>query len=436
MLRACTILTVAIVLCLCCLSACVTNEPSNDTKTITNKTDNLTPMPEEDTGTLHSGRWRAFLQLDETTKLPFNFEVVPSEQSLYIINGDERIEIKDITYENNADISIKLPYFNSEIRGKYTHKRIVGKWYNYAKGENYSIPIYATQGDSSRFYTGVVDEIPQVAGRWEVVFMSDDKKHKTDAIATFSQEGTKVYGTFLTPTGDYRYLEGDVSETELMLSCFDGAHAFLFTAEIGQHDDMKGHFYSGSHWHETWLAFRNDTITLPDPNTLTKLNNPDDKISFSFPNLLGEEVSLNNDDYDDKVVMIQIMGSWCPNCLDESRLYADLYGQYHEQGLEIIALAYEMSPDLARSAPILNRYIKQLNIPYTVLLAGEASKQKASESLPMLNKIISFPTTIFIDRQGKVRKIHTGFSGPATTNYAEFVQDTKAFIEGLLSEQL
>ena len=53
----------------------------------------------------------------------------------------------------------------------------------------------------------------------------------------------------------------------------------------------------------------------------------------------------------------------------------------------------------------------------------------------MLNKIISYPTTIFIDKKGNVRKIYTGFSGPATGEaYTDFVKETTEFVEMLLRE--
>ncbi|MGA9269931.1 MAG: TlpA family protein disulfide reductase, partial [Lutimonas sp.] len=73
--------------------------------------------------------------------------------------------------------------------------------------------------------------------------------------------------------------------------------------------------------------------------------------------------------------------------------------------------------------------------PYDFLIAGTSTTQSASESLPMLNRVMSFPTSIIIDRKGEVRRIHTGFSGPATgVYYEEFVDDFNQFMKDLIEE--
>jgi len=431
------------------ISACVTNDKQKNVEQVNDLNDNEKMVNVEDKSVtapntlsdcangLKAGRWRAFLTFNETQKIPFNFDVVNNNNNnceIVIINGDERISVNEIT-QNGKEIAIKLPFYNSEIKGQFNEKRIFGNWHNYAKGPDYKIAFYAAYGDSSRFYTGVVDDLPDVNGKWEVVFMSDDKKSKTDAIAEFKQNGTHVTGTFLTPTGDYRFLEGNVSEKELMLSCFDGAHAFLFIGQIKPSGDIMGDFWSGSHFHEIWLAFKADEPQpLPDPNAITNLINKKLPINFAYPNMKGEMVSLKDKKYQDKVVMLQIMGSWCPNCKDETTLYTQWYNKYHSKGLEIIALAFENSDNLETTKPILIRYCKQLGVNYEMLLAGKASKKAASEAFPMLNKITSFPTTIFIDKQGNIRQTHTGFNGPATSEYQDFVQQTEMFIEALLDE--
>ncbi len=76
-------------------------------------------------------------------------------------------------------------------------------------------------------------------------------------------------------------------------------------------------------------------------------------------------------------------------------------------------------------------------MPYPILLAqyGTSNKQKANEKLPMLNHILSYPTTIYIDKAGEVRKIHTGFNGPATgEKFVEFKEEFNKTIKALTSE--
>lgn len=385
---------------------------------------------------LNEGRWRANMTLDVGALLPFNFDLYHNDGKPYIeiINGAERIRVDSIVAQGDSVI-FSMPYYNSAIIGQVNEKRIHGYWYNYAKGDDYRIHFYAVHNDSSRFFVPTIDSIADVSGRWAAMFMTDDRKSKTDAVAEIEQDSVYITGTFMTPTGDYRYLAGNVTNDEFFLSCFDGAHAFLFEGSINPDGDITGDFWSGKHWHETWFAYKDDTVTLPNPEKLTFLKDGYDKFAFSFPNLEGEQVSLTDEKYKGKVVMAQIMGSWCPNCRDESALLTDIYKQYRGKGLEIIALAYENSDDMATAKPLLERYKQQIGIDYEMLLAGKASKTTAAESLPMLNDVQSFPTTIFIDRTGKVRKIHTGFSGPATSQYEDYVKELHSFLEQLLKEE-
>jgi thiol-disulfide isomerase/thioredoxin len=132
---------------------------------------------------------------------------------------------------------------------------------------------------------------------------------------------------------------------------------------------------------------------------------------------------------------VQIMGSWCPNCMDETNFLSPWYRKNRERGVEIIGLAYEKNPDFSVSAPKLKKMITRFGIEYNVLLAGQNDKAKASLTLPMLNRVLAFPTTIFIDRNGKVRKIHTGFSGPGTGEYyTQFVEEFEQFVDKLVAE--
>lgn len=396
-----------------------------------------------DAGASHSallqGRWRATLSLTDTEKLPFNFDLVQKNDGSYeaiIVNAQEKIVVSDIAI-NEDSIIFTLPVFGSQIKGKFNDKRILGSWYNYAKGPDYQLDFYAVYGDTTRFEVPLVEDNATISGRWAVMFIADDKSSKTDAIGVFEQAGQRVTGTFLTSTGDYRYLEGSVADRDLYLSCFDGAHAFLFKAYVNDDGDLQGDFWSGSHSHEIWVGYRDDTVSLPNPEKLTKLKRGSTDFTFSFPDLNGKQVSLSDETFKNKVVMVQAMGTWCPNCMDETALYTEIYKQYKDRGLEIVALAFEAADTLPKAKPALERYQKHFKLPYTLLYAGKAGKKDALQALPMLDSFTSFPTTIFIDRKGKVRKIHTGFLGPATgKDYQEFVTELNSFLNTLLSESI
>ena len=387
---------------------------------------------EKETNTLELGIWRAELQLTDTEVLPFNFEVVASE-SLKIFNGEEVIQVDEISYEQDSMV-IKMPVFEGYIKAELKEGKLDGKFIK--KSLNRVVPFSAEFGKDFRFKNETKSAQVDVGGNWETVFSPDTPEDRYIAKGIFKQRDQKVTGTFRTTTGDYRFLEGIIDGNTLKLSTFDGAHAFLFTAQVTD-SSMTGTFYSGNHWQEPFTAEKNEDYELPDANTLTFLKDGYDSLEFNFPNTDGELVSITDERFKDKVVIVQIMGSWCPNCLDESRYYSDFYNNNKNKDLEFVALAFEYAKIKEAAMNNLKRLKTQVGINYPILLAqyGSSSKTEANDKLPMLNHILSYPTSIFIDKKAKVRKIHTGFNGPATKEkFEEFKSDFTKFIDTLLAE--
>ena len=320
------------------------------------------------------------------------------------------------------------------FKGRYTENSISGDFIKPSLDR--VVPFVMQQGEEERF---VVTESPgaQVAGNWEAVFSADVEANRYIAKGIFKQKAHTVTGTFRTTTGDYRYLEGAIEGDMMRLSTFDGAHAFLFEAKVQGDSLMNGMFYSGNHFKEPFTAKRNEAYELPGAESLTYLKEGYDKIAFSFPDADGTMVSLEDDVYKGKVVVVQIMGTWCPNCLDETKYYTEYHANSKPEGVEFISLAFEYAPSAEKANRSINRLKESVGVPYPILLAqfGTSSKQKANEKLPMLNHVLSYPTTIFIDKQGKVRKIHTGFNGPATgSEYTDFVKEFETFVQMLANE--
>lgn len=386
---------------------------------------------------LKEGIWRATLLIDSTRGiyLPFNFEVKHKDTGYVftIINGEERIVVDEVATKNKA-IIFQPPVFDSQVIGEFTSDSMMGIWLNYARREKYIIDFAAQHNKNFRFKEKC-SSVKNVAGRWKVLF-SNGSEEEEPAVGVFEQTGSLVQGTFLTETGDYRYLEGCMDGDSLMLSCFDGAHAFLFKAILNDDNTMSGEFWSGIHHYEKWIAERSETFQLPDADSLTFLRPGYEKLSFSFPSIAGDTVSLADEKYKNKVVLLQIMGSWCPNCKDETAWLAEVYKKYNPQGVEIISLAFEKARDQETAAKNIKKLKAHYNAGYDFLLAGPADKSRASGALPMLNQVIAFPTTIFIDRKGVVRKIHTGYSGPGTGDtHKKFVEETDVFMRQLLEEK-
>ena len=380
---------------------------------------------------LKTGTYRATLEVQDNEILPFIFEV-KSPTSLQIFNAEEVIDVDEIEYRNDS-VFITTPVFEGYIAAAFDGDNLKGAFIK--ESLNRIVPLKAQFNTTNRFESGSKAD-SNVSGIWETVFSKGIDGDEYIAKGIFKQDGEKVTGTFRTTTGDYRYLEGVIQGNTMKLSTFDGAHAFLFTAKVTD-STMEGTFYSGNHWKEPFVAKRNPSYELPSANNLTFLKEGYDSIDFEFPNTSDELVSLKDEQFKDKVVIVQIMGTWCPNCLDESKYYADYYQKNKDKGVEFIALAFEYAKDKPTAFSRIERLKSKIGIDYPILLAqyGTSSKTKAQEKLPMLNHVLSYPTSIFIDKKGKVRKIHTGFNGPATgEKYIEFKTEFEGFVTELLNE--
>jgi thiol-disulfide isomerase/thioredoxin len=384
---------------------------------------------EKEVETLEIGTYRGNLIAQDNQAMPFIFEVT-SETTLKIYNAEEVIEVDEISYEKDS-VFIKLPFFRTVINAKIDGKNITGQWID-ADRDRY-VDFYAEYDVKNRFdntATGNVD----VSGVWEMEFNNYGSIYPSKA--TLEQKGNRVTGTIRTPAGDYRFLEGVVSADTLKISTFDGAHAFLFKAHVTD-STMVGNFYSGNHSLETFVGKPNPNFELPDEYTLTFINEGYDTFNFSFPDLEGNMVSLTDKQFKDKVVLVQLMGSYCPNCLDETKFYSKYYEANKDKGLEIVALAFENAKTEEKAIKGITRMKERVGLNYQILIAqiGTNDKGKAQEKMPMLNKVVSYPTTIYLDRTGKVIKIHTGFNGPATGDkYISFQKEFNDFMNVLLSE--
>ncbi len=382
------------------------------------------------------GQWRLELDLNGNT-LPVTFTFEPRDSALVMLlhNSTETITVSDLDIHGDS-ISIRMPLFDSEFRGKLVgDSSITGSWHNYLKGPDYRIPFRALAGNKPRFTPSATHSV-DLSGTWRGHF-SPQTADAYNALGEF-QTGPDgvVSGTFMTETGDYRYLEGRAVGDSLLLSSFDGSHAFLFKAVL-RNDTLHGDYLSGTHWREPWFAVRDASYSLRDPDSLTTLREGYDMVDFSFTDTDGRVVSSSDKTYRGKPLMVQIMGSWCPNCVDETRLLNEVYTKYHERGLEVLAIAFEKYEDPEVALRGLRRFKETLGVQYPLLYGGSASKEEASRKLPFLDRLMSYPTCIFIDRSGVVRRIRTGFYGPGTgAHYDHYKSNLDQFITSLLDEPL
>lgn len=375
--------------------------------------------------------WRLLISLPEID-LPVHLHLAPDGSEAWFTNGAERVVVPDVSRQGETWI-LHFPTFKNTLRLEQHADTLAGTLTLVKRGYEQVMPVTGAPDPGYRF-SGDPRPAVDVTGRWEVRFTEDDGT-ESFAIGEFDQQGSTVAGTFLTPKGDYRYLAGEVDGQQLRLSTFDGAHAFVFTATAQPDATLQGDFWSGTKWHESWVAQKNFDVRLPDAYALTFIKDGYDGLEFSFPDLSGRPVSLADDKYRGKVVLVTLSGTWCPNCADEVAFLSGYFKEHHERGLEIITLLYEHFDDFKLAAQQGIALVNEHAIDYDVLIAGVSDKDLAAETLPMLNHVLAFPTMIFIDRAGKVRGIHTGFSGPGTgDHYTRFVQEFHQQMEQLLSE--
>jgi len=385
--------------------------------------------------TAETGAWLMKMRLDEAV-LPFNFhlEEKSGDYLIRITNADEEILITEVNAFKDS-IQFDMPVYESAFFLKvHNADSMSGKWVNYYKSDDYQIAVRAKRTDQARFgeMSNRKDSTPLLFSKYAVVF-SPGQENSYQAIGLFEAEGETVKGTFATETGDYRYLEGRLVNDSLFLSTFDGSHAFYFAAKV-KDSTLKGVFVSGIHHRELWEGINNPTFKLSNPDSLTSLVDSAE-VNFELPNSEGQKVSLGDSVFENKVKIIQIMGSWCPNCLDESRYFNALHKKYSDSGLAIIGVAFERTRSENRALQNLSRLVAKENLHYPLLLGGYNRDHHPRKVFPMIDRIISYPTSLFLDKANKVRKIHTGFYGPGTGSYyKEYKAKTELFIESLLRE--
>ena len=379
---------------------------------------------------IQSGKWNGSLQLNNETFLPFRMEVQKQRKQFIISihNAEEKIVLNQLQYEGDS-VKIDFPNFASTLNFKVINKKLlVGYWRNFNKGNQYKIPFKATYDKTENTISANNYDF---SGRWKTTF-DPNTEDESMAIGVFKSKDSKITGTFLTETGDYRFLEGKVIGKNFTISCFDGSHAFHFSGSLDSTETILGKFYSGKHYSSNWIATYDPNFQLRNPDSLTYVVKKE-PFAFKMKTLEGKDFAFPNSDFNDKVTIVQIMGTWCPNCMDETKFFKELYSKYHAQGLEIIAVGYETPNDFEGQVNKIKLLKERHHLDFQFLVGGSANKGLASEQFSMLNQIMSFPTAIVIGRDGEVKRVHTGFNGPGTGKlYDDYVQEMDLFIQELL----
>lgn len=373
------------------------------------------------------GKWK-FSFISQKHDIPIRAEFY--NDSLIFLNASEKI-VFAIDYKGDS-FYVDIPNFDSHLEGIIQSNTQLKGVFIKDYVEDYSIPFIAYKSDSSVFPLSD-GQNASIKNKYDVTFFYGDDTSK--GIGLFNQNESVVSASFATETGDKRFLEGIINDIKLSISRFDGSSLQLFTADIVKDSLVNGVYISGKGGNYKWLGEYSPNAELKNPEKLTSLKEGNEYLSFSAIDLDNNLVSLGDEKFKNKVKIIQITGTWCPNCLDETRYFTELYSKYKDQGLEIIAVAFENGTDTLKILENLKKYKLNNNIEYTILYGGSSSSTNAEEVFPMLNKIIAFPTAIYLNRDNKVEKIYTGFYGPGTGEYYnDYTKNTELYLSSLLTE--
>lgn len=405
-----------------------------------------------------AGVWRAALE-GAGGPVEFGLILAAQDESLqaFVTNGPETIKVPQVSWDGR-ELRIGFDHFQSAIVAAVSPKgdqldgsfarekagRVVAQLRfvarRHAAGDQKFEPAErwlgtwrVKFGDSVEPAVGLFRRDRKAAGS---PTQAEPTAESNAPVLGPEAETEAVVGTFLTPTGDYRYLAGGVREGTLQLSCFDGTHVYLFRCRLTEGQRMEGEFWSGSGSRLAWFGERDETAQLPDAFQLTTAQGEVDWGSLQFPDLEGRPRRLDDPQFAGRVRLLYLFGSWCPNCHDAAVFFGQLQRRYGERGLNVLGLAFEATGDFQQDVGQVQIYARRHQIDYPLLVAGLADKELASRSLPFLDRVRSFPTAILVDGSGRVRAVYTGFNGPATGEaYAEQERRFCERIEALLEEQ-
>ncbi|HEU4530462.1 MAG TPA: TlpA disulfide reductase family protein [Steroidobacteraceae bacterium] len=387
---------------------------------------------------IEPGLYRAALELPGG-EAPFGLELERRNEGwvAYLINGPQRVEVTQVTVKGRR-LSMSFPGYVNTLEAKVDDGELEGEVVLVGHDAvEHRIAFTATPGQTHRFSAEPHTDNADLSGRWAVEFVDREKNAKTPAIGEFRQQFHEVTGTFLTPAGDTGYLAGEVRDEELQLSTFDGGRAYLFKARLLPDGKLQGTWWSSLAPPQEFGARRDEAAELADPDKVVAIRDDTWPIGFTFADEAGRAVSFADTRYRGKVVIVTLNGSWCPNSHDAVAFLAPFYKEQRARGVEVVALMFEHYPDPERAAGAVKALRAEYHVDFPTLLAGISDTGRAAQVLPQLSGVHAFPTLLFVDRRGRVRRIYTGFAGPATgERHERMTQSFAATVDALVEEKL
>jgi peroxiredoxin len=376
------------------------------------------------------GRWNATVLNKAGDEVAFTLDVKREGDRVVgaLVNGDDRVVSTDGQFDGHT-LKLRYDFYDGELTAALAGARLEGSFDRQWRHEKLSRAFKATRRTEP-------DRLQQarggpVDGDW-LLRVGDQGKERVWR-ASFRQTGNQVTGTIIPLSGDWGTLTGSFDGEHLAISRFDGINAHLFTASLTTRGTLEGRL--DSELKVTAERPASSALSAPDAGNVTRVKNPAEAFRFSFPDADGHTISSTDARFQNKVIVVTITGSWCPNCHDEAEVLKPLYEKYHDRGLEIVSLAFEYTGDVSRDAEQLRIFSRRHQISYPVLLAGTTDEGDVVKKLPQFENFSAFPTTLFIGRDGLVKRVHAGFDGPATgERYTRLKAEVEETIRRLLDE--
>jgi thiol-disulfide isomerase/thioredoxin len=373
-----------------------------------------------------AGPWRGALSL-AGGQLRFGIELVKSGTwQGRLCNGSVCQSFSGVRVSGDT-VVLEMADYAATITAALVGDSLVGTYRNVGNRGPRIIPFHAARG---RWPTARGSDA--LVGRWDATFFQE--MGSSPRVIELRNGSAGLEGTLISNTGDYGYFAGAVAGDSFALSHFDGSFVYLITGVL-RGDTLRGVFHAGIRTETPFEAVRSSGaphLRLPTEITSADTTEP---FHFSAPDLDGKLVSEKDPRFRGKVMLVDIFGSWCPTCHESAPVLVRLYRKYHARGLEIVGLAYEVTGDTEVDAKQVRRYREKFGITFPLLLAGINDVEAAGETLPQLHGFTSFPTTIFLGRDGSVRRVHAGFYGAAMgTQHRQLILGFEREIETLLAE--
>lgn len=375
-----------------------------------------------------AGKWRGEFIIRDKLIVPFNFEI-SDDGMVYLINAEERFKTAGINIRYDS-LFIPLDQFDNELAFRVTDNTLTG---TLRKQDNTGtpLPVTAEKGKTYRFKS-TQTTYSDISGTYDVTFTFESGKHEK-SVAVFKQDGNQLTGTFLKESGDARFLQGIVEENSFQLSSFIGSSPGYYRGTVDSNGNIQGE-QLGSRIRHTFTGKKDVNARLPEAHKELKASQRKPLRPFTFPDAAGKMISSNDEKFKNKVLIVPVTGTWCPNCVDEAIFLSPWYKQNKDRGVEIITIHYERQTDSAYAAKVMRRFRDRFDIEYDQVFGGYANSDTVRASLA-LPEFSAFPTTVLVDKKGNIAWIHSGYSGPATGKfYEEFLKEFNEEIDRLLKE--